>query len=338
MRDLCANWWGTGRSQRGHPRPDRADSEDDLEAPRLLRRIAGRPSGPARPSRYHSKNLASDGQGARGCLGVSGSRGARRDDRASLSRRGRWARPRSARSNWLVALVALLGPSSCDGVRLACSAGAGPFAAKRAAQVSPSHSAAPARLRRRTQLKLPSRQRSPECGCPRCSPPLPDAGARRARTPPCRGHPRAMTYRCSGWGSSSRNRTPPSPSACPIACFVDTQPHGAQVWLREFGKATRRSTCWSAQAPSGCAAAAGYHMFRTTVDAGARYADPPCPGTGSGPGARRRFSQRGCRTSRKVPVFIDEVETGLLCPAHLVRWRGTHRVGAFVRRSASWRR
>ena len=51
----------------------------------------------------------------------------------------------------------------------------------------------------------------------------------------------------------------------------------------------------------------------------------------AGPVRGDAFLNVVCRTSGRYPLFIDDVETGLLCPAHLVPVAaGTHRVGAFV--------
>jgi len=132
----------------------------------------------------------------------------------------------------------------------------------------------------------------------------------------------------------------PQPQRVPNRLFVDTQPHGAQVWVEGVWKGnTPLDLLVGAGAKRLVLAAAGYHMFRTTVDAGEgtliRLALEPV----AGPVRGDAFLNVVCRTSGRYPVFIDEVETGLLCPPTWCRWRPEHTGWACsYRRSASWRR
>jgi hypothetical protein len=124
----------------------------------------------------------------------------------------------------------------------------------------------------------------------------------------------------------------PQPQRVPNHLFVDTQPHGAHVWVEGAWKGnTPLDLLAGAGAKRLELAAAGYHIFRTIVDAGEgamiRLALEPV----TGPVRGDAFLNVVCRTSGRYPVFIDEAETGLLCPAHLVPVAaGTHRVGVFV--------
>jgi hypothetical protein len=124
----------------------------------------------------------------------------------------------------------------------------------------------------------------------------------------------------------------PQPQRVPNHLFVDTQPHRAQVWVDGVWKgSTPLDVPVGAGAKRLVLVAAGYHMFRTSVDAREgvmiRLALEPVVGPVHGDA----FLNVACRTPGKYPVFIDEVETGLLCPISRVPVpAGVHRVGVFV--------
>jgi hypothetical protein len=114
--------------------------------------------------------------------------------------------------------------------------------------------------------------------------------------------------------------------------FVDTQPHGAQVWVEGVWKGnTPLDVAIGTGGKRLVLVVAGYHMFRTSFDAreGAmiRIALDPVivPLRGDA------FLNVVCRTPGRYPVFVDEIETGLLCPANRVPVpAGVHQVGVFV--------
>jgi hypothetical protein len=118
----------------------------------------------------------------------------------------------------------------------------------------------------------------------------------------------------------------------PYHLFVDSQPHGASVWVDGVWKGkTPIDLLAGAGGKDLVLVAAGYHFFRDSFDAaeGAiiRRALVPV----AGPVRGDALLNVVCRTEGKYPVFIDEVETGLLCPArHVPVAAGTHRVGVFV--------
>lgn len=311
------------------------DPEDRPRGVRLLSEsLAGHPA-PAEAEPPISKNLASDGAGSDVAVLASAGHVAARPGRAGVAARGAVAgHGRSARSNWLVALVALLGLLLVTVFGLLAFRLARTFAAKRAAQgVAIAQRRAGETPSVEPQLKLPSRQRSPESWLPAVPTPLPDAGARRAADtalPRASANDDIPVFPAGRFVVEESNT--PQPQRVPNRLFVDTQPHGAQVWVEGVWKGnTPLDLLVGAGAKRLVLAAAGYHMFRTTVDAGEgtliRLALEPV----AGPVRGDAFLNVVCRTSGRYPVFIDEVETGLLCPAHLVPVAaGTHRVGVFV--------
>jgi hypothetical protein len=123
-----------------------------------------------------------------------------------------------------------------------------------------------------------------------------------------------------------------APARIPNLLFVDTQPRQADVWVD--GEWKGKSPLRAVIGPGGkrlLIVLRGFWLVRDAVDAtrGAivRRAlvpiEPPMEGDG--------FLNVQCRTFGKLPVFLDERETGLLCPAKMVPARaGKHRVGVFV--------
>ncbi|MGB8298589.1 MAG: PEGA domain-containing protein [Polyangia bacterium] len=243
-------------------------------------------------------------------------------------------RGRSVRSGWLVALAALVGLLVVAVFSLLAFRLARTFAAKRAA-------AGVAIAQRRAgemppvaaQVQGPSRRRSPESWLPAVPTPLPDAGTKRVADASLPRPPETDDIPVFPAGRFVVEESDtPQPQRVPNHLFVDTQPHGAQIWVEGAWKGnTPLDLLIGAGAKRLVLVAAGYHMLRTTVDAseGAviRLALEPVAGLVRGDA----FLNVVCRTSGRYPLFIDEVETGLLCPAHLVPVAaGTHRVGAFV--------
>ena len=241
---------------------------------------------------------------------------------------------RSVRSGWLVGLLAVVGVLFVAGFALLAFRLARTFAAKRAAQgVAIAQRRSGETPAVEPQLRLTSRRRSPESWLPAVATPLPDAGPTRAadaallRTPESDPIPVFPAGRFVVEASD----TPP-PENVPNHLFVDTKPHGAQVWVDGIWKGNT-----PLDVPTGAGGkrlvlvAAGYHMFRGSFDAreGAiiRLALEPVVGPVRGDA----FLNVACHTPGKYPVFIDEVETGLLCPASRVPVpAGVHRVGVFV--------
>jgi hypothetical protein len=312
--------------------------EDRLHGASLLSEaLAGHPSRVEAQSRVATKNLKGDGAGnAATDLASSGqTAGTTRPGRAGVASRGAVAgRARSARSGWLVALVAFLGFLVVTVFGLLAFRLARTFAAKRAAQgVAIAQRRAGETPPVEPQLRLPSRQRSPESWLPAVPTPLPDAGARRAEdAAPARAlaSDDIPVFPAGRFVVEESNAT--QPQRVPNHLFVDTQPHGAQVWVEGVWKGnTPLDVLAGAGGKRLVLVAAGYHMFRTSVDAREgtliRLALEPV----AGPVRGDAFLNVVCRTPGRYPVFIDEVETGLLCPAHLVPVAaGTHRVAVFV--------
>jgi eukaryotic-like serine/threonine-protein kinase len=256
-------------------------------------------------------------------------RPARGDVASAAARRGR-----SARSRWLVGWVALVGLLVVTVFSLLAFRLARTFAAKRAAAgVAIAQRRAGEMPPLEPQLKAHSRHRSPESWLPAIPTPLPDAGARPgadAAAPRAPENDDIPVFPAGRFVVEESDT--PEPQRVPNHLFVDTQPHGAQVWVEGAWKGnTPLDLLVGAGAKRLVLVAAGYHMLRTTVDAseGAliRLAFEPV----AGPVRGDAFLNVVCRTSGRYPLFIDEVETGLLCPAHLVPVAaGTHRVGVFV--------
>jgi hypothetical protein len=208
------------------------------------------------------------------------------------------------------------------------------FAAKRAAQgVAIAQRRAGEMPAAQPQLKSSPRRRSPESWLPAVPTPLPDAGAKRAADAAL---PRASASDDIPVFPAGRfvveESDKPQPQRVPNHLFVDTQPHGAHVWVDGVWKGnTPLDVLAGAGGKRLVLVAAGYHMFRTSIDAREgtmiRLALEPV----AGPVRGDAFLNVICGTPGRYPVLIDDVETGLLCPAHLVPVSaGTHRVGVFV--------
>jgi hypothetical protein len=314
------------------------DPEDRPRGATLLgESLAGLPAPAEAESPVATKNLKSDGSGSDATVFASAGRTVEttRPGRAGVAARGAVAgHGRSARSGWLVALVALLGLLIVTVFGLLTFRLARTFAAKRAAQgVAIAQRRAGETPPVEPQLKLPSRQRSPESWLPAVPTPLPDAGARRAADaalPRASASDDIPVFPAGRFVVEESNA--PQPQRVPNRLFVDTQPHGAQVWVEGVWKGnTPLDLLAGAGGKRLVLVAAGYHMFRTSVDASEgtliRLALEPV----AGPVRGDAFLNVVCRTPGRYPVFIDEVETGLLCPAHLVPVAaGSHRVGVFV--------
>jgi hypothetical protein len=176
-------------------------------------------------------------------------------------------------------------------------------------------------------------RRSPESWLPAVPTVYPDAGWARSADA---GRLRAtendpIPVSPAGRFIVERVKAPP-PTRVPNHLFVDTQPHGASVWVDGVWKGkTPLDLLAGAGGKELVLVAAGHHFFRESFDAREgtiirRALDPVV-----GPVRGDAFLNVVCRTEGKYPVFIDEVETGLLCPAsHVPVAAGTHRVGVFV--------
>jgi hypothetical protein len=124
------------------------------------------------------------------------------------------------------------------------------------------------------------------------------------------------------------------PRLTPVAnhLVVDTQPHGAQVWVEGEWKGQTPLDILVGQGNKQLVlVAAGYYMFRESFNAAAgailRRALVPAMGPVQGDA----FLNVVCRTSGRFPIFIDGVETGLLCPASRVPVpAGKHDVGVYI--------
>jgi len=269
---------------------------------------------------------------------------ARQDDRAVPASRSRPAVPRGAVAavrrvrpplpGRLVALLALAGVVFVAVLGVLAFRLARTFAAKRAAQgVAIAQRRAGETLSAVPQLSVTPHERSPESWLPAVPTAYPDAGSARAadagrlRTP--EGDP--IPVSAAGRFVVERVKAPP-PQRVPYHLFVDSQPHGASVWVDGVWKGkTPIDLLAGAGGKDLVLVAAGYHFFRDSFDAaeGAiiRRALVPV----AGPVRGDALLNVVCRTEGKYPVFIDEVETGLLCPArHVPVAAGTHRVGVFV--------
>jgi hypothetical protein len=244
------------------------------------------------------------------------------------------ARPgRVGRRRWLLAVVAVLGVLILGAFLVLASRLAKKASAKRAAQgvalaqrrsgESPGQ-VAPAQARPRpaesdlpavpTPLPPPSRSRVPD-----------DASSSRGSV----GEPFPLfpAGRFVIEASDAVRLTP-----VPGHLFVDTQPHGAQVWVD--GE-------WKGQTPLDFAAGAGtkqlvvvavgHHLFRESFDAarGSIFRRALAPVTG--PVQGNAFLNVFCRTSGRFPIFVDRAETGLLCPSSRVPVSaGKHWVGVYA--------
>jgi len=265
----------------------------------------------------------------------------RQDDGAALASRPRPAVPRGAvaaprrvrppLSGRLVAVIALVGALLMAGLGLLAFRLARTFAAKRAAQ------GVAIALRRSGETPsvepTPQRRRSPESALPGVPTVFPDAGAARAADVGRLRGPEGDPIPASPAGRFvvERVKAPP-PQRVPNHLFVDTQPHGASVWVDGVWKGkTPLDVPAGAGTKDLVLVAAGYHFFRDSFDARdgtiVRRALVPA----AAPVRGEAFLDVVCRTQGKYPVFVDETETGLLCPASRVPVSvGLHRVGVFV--------
>jgi hypothetical protein len=76
---------------------------------------------------------------------------------------------------------------------------------------------------------------------------------------------------------------------------------------------------------------AGYYMYRETFDATAGTILRRTLVPANGPVRGDAFLNVVCRTAGRFPIFVDEMETGLLCPSSNVPVpAGTHHVGVYV--------
>jgi hypothetical protein len=241
---------------------------------------------------------------------------------------------RPARPGWLVALVTVVGVLLVAGFGWVAFRRAQTFAAKRAARgVAIAQRRSGETPAVEPQVKLTSRRRSPESWLPAVPTPLPDAGPARAADAalPRASESDPIPVFPAGRFVVEASYKPP-PESAPNHLFVDTQPQGAQVWVDGIWKGYTPLDVLAGAGGKGLVlVAAGHHMFRTSFDAreGAmiRVALEPVVGPVHGDA----FLNVVCRTPGKYPVFIDEVETGLLCPVSRVPVpAGAHRVGVFV--------
>ncbi len=301
----------------------------------LSEALAGHPAPAEAESPVTTRKLKNDGAGDHAAVLAPAGHVAKRPGRTGVAARGAAAgHGRSVRSGWLVALVALLGLLLVTVFGLLAFRLARTFSAKRAAQgVAIAQRRAGETPPVEPQLKSHSHQRSPESWLPAVPTPLPDAGARRvadAALARASASDDIPVFPAGRFVVEESNT--PQPQRVPNHLFVDTQPHGAQVWVEGVWKGnTPLDVLAGAGGKRLVLVAAGYHMFRTSIDAREgtliRLALDPV----AGPVRGDAFLNVVCRTSGRYPVFIDEVETGLLCPVHLVPVAaGTHRVGVFV--------
>ena len=283
------------------------------------------------PERNGAGNEAAVSTSARGAPVASPSRS------GGVASRGAMAGPgggRSGRPGWLVTLVALVGLLLVAVLSLLAFRLARIFAAKRAAQgVAIAHRRSGETPAVEPPLKLTSRRRSAESYLPAAPTPLPDAGTAKAADAASLQAPEGdpiPVFPAARFVLDESNAAPAR--RVPNHLFVDTQPHGASVWVDGVWRGKTPLDVLVGSGGKGLAlVAAGYHIFRDTFDAreGAiiRHALVPAVGPVRGDA----FLNVSCRTQGKYPVFIDGVETGLLCPASRVPVSaGTHRVGVLV--------
>ena len=238
------------------------------------------------------------------------------------------------RSGRLVAALALVGFLLVAVVGLLAFRLARTFAAKRAAQgVAIAQRRSGETPAVEPQLSLPSRRRSPESWMPAVPTPLPDAGmARAADAALLRGSESDPIPVLPAGRFVVEESNMPAPDRMPNHLFVDTQPHGAHVWVDGVWKGNTPLDVLTG--PGGkrlVLLAAGYHLFRTSFEAREGAIIRVALVSAAGPVRGDAFLNLVCHTAGRYPVFIDEVETGLLCPASRVPVSaGTHRVGVFV--------
>jgi serine/threonine-protein kinase len=207
------------------------------------------------------------------------------------------------------------------------------FAAKRAAQgVAIAQRRAGETPSVEPRPLIPHR-RSPESWLPAMPTVFPDAGTARAtdaaRLPAPESDPIPVSP--AGRFVVEESKTPP-PKRVPNHLFVDTQPHGASVWVDGVWKgATPLDLLAGTGGKELVLVAAGYHIFRDTFDAREGTIVRRALVAVAGPLRGNAYLNVVCRTPGRYPVFVDDVETGLLCPASRVPVAaGTHSVGVFV--------
>jgi len=245
------------------------------------------------------------------------------------------ASSRNPRSGWRVALALfgaiLVAASGLLAFRLARA-----FGAKRAAQ-------GVAIAQRRSgeipavepQLKMTSSRISADSWLPAVPTPLPDASTARAADAaslrvPDRDPDPLPVYPAGRFVVDDSNT--PRPKIVPNHLFVDTQPHGAHVWIDGVWKGnTPLDLLVGAGDKRLVLVAAGHRIFRDTVDAADGAIIRLALDTIADPVRGDAFLKIACHTPGRYPIFIDEVETGLLCPASPVPVpAGTHHVGVFL--------
>jgi hypothetical protein len=235
---------------------------------------------------------------------------------------------------WLVALVAVVAVLLIAVFGVLTFRLARTYAAKRAAQgIAIAQRRAGERPPGEVRINFISRQRTPESQAPAVPTRLPEPSQARA---PDAGSPRTLESDPipvfpAGRFVMERSKTP-LPKLVRNHLFVDSQPHGASVWIDGVWKGvTPLDLPVGAGGKGLLLVAAGYRVFRDSFDArdGAivRRALVPV----EGPVRGDAFLKVVCRTAGRYPVFIDDVETGLLCPAsHVPVSAGLHSVGVFV--------
>ena len=243
-------------------------------------------------------------------------------------------RSHGARPGWLVVAVAAVGLLAIAVFGLLAFRLARTFAAKRAAQgVAIAHRRSGETPAVEPQLKLPSARRSPESWLPAVPTPLPDAGTARAPdAAPLRGSDDDPIPVFPAGRFVVEQSDKPAPERVPNHLFVETQPHGASVWVEGVWKGN--TPLDALVGPGGkrlVLVAAGYHVFRTSFEASEGTVISVALVPVDGPVHGDAFLNIVCHTAGRYPVFIDEVETGWLCPASRVPVAaGTHRIGVFV--------
>jgi len=243
-------------------------------------------------------------------------------------------RDRRARSGWPVVLVALLGAGIIGVFGLLAFRLARTFAAKRAAVgVAIAQRRSGETPEGALPAKLAEPLLSPESWLPAIPTPLPDAGRTRAADA---ASPRPLELDPLPVSPAGRFVMEESDATAlkrvPNHLSVDTQPHGAHVWIDGVWKGnTPLDVVVGAGDRRLVLVAAGHRMIRETFDAREGSVIRLALDRVVGPVRGDAFLNVICRTSGKYMVFIDEVETGLFCPAsHVPVPAGAHHVGVFV--------
>ena len=182
------------------------------------------------------------------------------------------------------------------------------------------------------QFKSIARGRSPEAWLPALPTPLPDAGPAGAVVAPARASANPAVPVVPPGRFVIEDSDSPSPKRGANHLFVDTQPRGAQVWIDGTMKGnTPLDLPVGAGGKRLVLIAAGYEIVQETFDAREgsiiRVALVPV----AGPARGDAFVNVACRTPGRYPIFVDDLATGLLCPAgQMPVSAGSHRVGVFV--------